>query len=340
MPWLTPVAGQPIDALFPADFLAHWRDLAVTTGQADPVCCSPAWQLSFHEVFAPERRVFYAASAQAAIIFAEYRSPDGRLYLLPLEDSWLFGQPLLGAYAPFLLAEIMPELLDAGSGKMPDVIISGIMEPSFFASALFQRFYPSCLFYRQPSSTGAAASLAGGLDGWMGRRSANHRAKLRKAAKHAHARGVVFERCRPDPGNARDVYRRMLAVEGKSWKGLGQCGMAESPSREFYDALIRRYAATDSALVIFATLENEDIGFIFGGMRGNIYRGQQFSYARTHAALSIGNLLQLQQIAWLCELGVERYDMGPSTGERMQYKKHWTEQLRTINTWIMRGRQG
>jgi len=336
MPWIVPVPGTPIDGQFPKDFLARWQQLALTTNQADPVCCAPAWQLAFHEVFTPKRRVFYASTHLGAIILGEFIGQNGNTYLLPLEDSWLFGQPLLGEEAPLLLAEVMPELMEGNLGKIPDIIVSGIIEPSFFARALFQRFYPAFTFYRQDGCAGASASLRGGVDGWLGRRSANHRAKLRRSARHAANLGVSFERCRPTQENADSIYERIIAVERKSWKGIQHCGMAESPSLEFYRALLSRHAKNGAALVIFAMLENTDIGFIFGGICGNIYRGQQFSYANEYAKLSLGNLLQLQKIIWLCELGVERYDMGPVTGERMQYKEHWTEQFTWFNTWIMR----
>lgn len=339
MPWLTPVQGLPLEKQFTSESIGHWQRLALSTAQADPVCCSPFWPLAFYEVFTPKRNVFYLESANGIVLFSEFFYPNGDVALLPLEDSWLFDQPLLGDDAPELLEEALPEIAARYAGKMPAIFISGVREKYDFARSIFSRFSKHFIMYRQNGENRpAAASLAGGVDGWLSRRSANLRANLRKALKRASAFGVTFERWRPDAQNVRNIYERMLAVERKSWKGIGKCGMAETPSKEFYATLIEKHARAKTALVIFARLENEDIGFIFGGTCGSIYRGQQFSYANDYARLSLGNLMQFQKVIWLCELGMERYDMGPVTGERMQYKKHWTEQFLDINLWIMRGK--
>jgi len=47
-------------------------------------------------------------------------------------------------------------------------------------------------------------------------------------------------------------------------------------------------------------------------------------------------LLQLEQIRWLCEEQMERYDMGPM----MEYKQHWTEQRRVVETWVLQRKRG
>ena len=52
------------------------------------------------------------------------------------------------------------------------------------------------------------------------------------------------------------------------------------------------------------------------------------------APASIGNLLQLEQVRWLCEEGVERYDMGPV----MDYKRSWMETHRRFDA-VACGRQ-
>ena len=90
------------------------------------------------------------------------------------------------------------------------------------------------------------------------------------------------------------------------------------------------------ARVIFARHEEKDIGFIFGGVARGIYRGQQFSYDTDWSRNSIGNTLQYEQITWLCEENILRYDMGPITGPRMEYKQHWTELVFPLESWILR----
>lgn len=332
MPWLdTQSAASPQD-IFPCWFLAHWDRLSTRYGGADPFCSSPGWNLPYHHVVNPGRRLFYDASTSGAILFGEYFDSDGHRLIVPIEDSWLYGQSLLGPEAPFLLEESLRDLQE----DRPSIIfVSGMLAESFPAFNLYHALSTKFRFYRKQADAQQSASLAGGVDGWLGRRSANTRANMRKALQKARNAGIDFERVRPDVSSAACVYERILAIERTSWKGLGHCGMLESPSMEFYRAMLLFLAASRSGLVIFASLDGEDVGFIFGALHGGYYRGQQFSYSEKYSRLSIGNLLQYHKIAWLSELGCERYDMGPASGKLMAYKCHWTEQQQEFQTWAL-----
>ena len=107
---------------------------------------------------------------------------------------------------------------------------------------------------------------------------------------------------------------------------------------DFYHLMLRELSETADARVIMARFEDRDIGYIFGGMLGRIYRGQQFSFVDDWAAGSIGNMLQAEQIKWLCEEGANRYDLGPLQGPAMKYKQHWTEQRYQISSAVLRRR--
>ena len=96
--------------------------------------------------------------------------------------------------------------------------------------------------------------------------------------------------------------------------------------------MLKRLAVSGNGRVIFARHARGDIGFIFGGPAGTVYRRQQFSYADDWQAASIGNLLQLEQVRWLCEEGATRYDMGPFKG----YKRHWTENRTIIEIRVLK----
>lgn len=335
MPWIDKAGAGSAEDLFPEWFIQHWSFLALSSHQADPFCCAPAWNLAYHVIINPGRRIFYAASENGAVIFSETRTVDGQPVLTPLEDSWLYGQPLLGEEALDLFSAVLPEIQDEYA-EQPLFLISGIMDPSPFSARLYLRHTPGYAFYRHALMSQCSASLLGGREGWLSRRSANCRSKLKKAIRKAGLAGISFERVRPDPSEAEKIYRRILAAEEKSWKGIGECGMTESPSREFYKEMLRLLAKSRSGLVIFATRDGEDEGFIFGGLLGRCYRGQQFSYSQSCRDLSLGNILQYEKIGWLAELGCVRYDMGPATGPRMEYKKHWTEQSQDFQTWLMR----
>ncbi|MBX3463601.1 MAG: GNAT family N-acetyltransferase [Planctomycetes bacterium] len=310
-----------------------WNRAAARTATADPFCCRTEWALSFHEAFAPERPLHLWADAGCLLAFASTVDPHIGPLLEPVESHWLFGDPLLGDDAVERLAD---GLAAAGlGGPRPAVLLSGVVPESARFAAIVLAFQRRYELLRLAPEHLCSASLDGGLDGYLSRRSGSWRRNLRQAARRAKDRGVGFERHRPrTAAAAAAVYDRMLAVERRSWKGLGRCGMAEPPSRDFYRVMLRRLAAAGSGRVVFARQAETDIGFVFGGLAGAVYRGQQFSYVEEWADASIGNLLQLEQIRWLGEEGAERYDMGP----RMDYKRHWTETERRIDALLLRPR--
>lgn len=334
MPFIQPDADIEL-ALGP--LMETWRTLALCTGQADPVCCAPDWNLAFYKSFQEGSKVFYSWLEDNLVILVENIDTDGRFYLVPLENSWMFSNPLLGFYSPDLLGIILSEIEAEYPETNPIIVLGGVQTESFGAARLYNLYSRQYGFFRAGSQAQCCASLSGGLDGWLGRRSANHRAKLRKASRRAANRGVEFERVRPDnAAEANTVFDRMIEVELKSWKGIGHCGMAENASSVFYRELLSRISGHGGGFVIFARLEGRDIGYIFGSAASRYYRGQQFSYMQEFADLSIGNLLQFEKIKWLCQEGYERYDMGPVTGPRMEYKLHWTEQSCPMETWVLR----
>lgn len=332
MPWIdTASASSPIE-IFPDWFLLHWSRLSLVYPSADPFCFSPAWSLPFHHIINHGRRLFYDASPEGAIIFGEHHDVTGSRILVPVEDGWLYGTPLLGPEAPFLLAERLAELQE---GQNSPVFVSGMIAAERQAANLYRVLSPDFKLYRHNMEYQQSASLAGGVDGWLSRRSANTRANMRKSLRRAANLGLVFERVKPDLHNFRTIYDRILAVESKSWKGRDHCGMLESPSCELYGAMLEMLAQIRSALIIFAIFEGEDVGFIFGGLHGPFYRGQQFSFSESFRNYSIGNMLQYEKILWLSELGCLRYDMGPANGPRMEYKRRWTEERQEFQTWAL-----
>ncbi len=313
-----------------------WTNAALNTEQADPFCNTPTWQLAFHDAFAPERRLLVEESCGSVIAFAENIFASEQIFLTPLEPSWFFGCPLLGKDAVHLFAEALGFLGEVYTRVFPKIAISGIRPSGNLGRLLLRHLGGKFDFFLHSKSTQCSASLLGGVDGYLSRRSANHRAKLKKAVKKAREKGIFFERLDPSsPEEVKTVYSRMLAVERTSWKGIGRCGMGEDGVKEFYAGMMDRLVLSKSGRVIFARYEDTDIGFIFGAMAGEIYRGQQFSYTADWQDFSIGNLMQIEQIVRLCEEGIKRYDMGPLSGPRMGYKAHWTENSIPIQTWIL-----
>ena len=252
--------------------------------------------------------------------FAEQRRPGGHVLLEPVESMWLFGCPLLGTDPLPALRALLDE--EPYRRNRPDLLIGGLVMDTPLPGRLLSALEPWYEGYHEGSVTYRTASLAGGLDGYLSRRSPRLRHNLRRGMKKVIDAGISFERHAPATAAEADaVYDRMLAVEEKSWKGIGACGMTVEPCATFYRLLLRRLSASAAGRVMFTVRDGTDIGFIFGGCQLGRYRGQQFSYAEEVAALGLGNLLQLEQIRWLCEEDVSCYDMGPL----MDYKVHWTE---------------
>ncbi len=312
---------------------SNWNVAAMSTPQADPFCCRTEWQLSFYEAMGDRGRLIVRETPGSLVALMELHDARPGLLFGPLESHWFFGSPLLGPDAPDLLSDILEDHTPDAGAPAPRFVISGIPQGPSVVNTLFGKLSPHYNIYRIHTKTLCNASLDGGLDGFLSRRSAKYRSNLRKQSRRAAMQGVTFERHAPgDQEAAAQVYARMITVEEQSWKGVGRCGMAEEPSRAYYACMMRRLAASASGRIMFARHEERDIGYIFGGLADNIYRGQQFSYVEDWKSYSIGNLLQLELIRWLCEEGITRYDMGPL----MDYKKHWTENRPQIMTAMIR----
>ena len=321
--------------IIPPQFPA-WNRAATSTNQADPFCNCEAWQLSFQDAFSPNRKLLYAEYSGSVCVFAEFAFSPNRIFLTPVESHWFFGSPLLGPDAVDILHNSFGFLEKNYGRTFPLFALGGVRPQGRLARRLFKAFGKTFTFYLHATGEQGCASLNGGVEGFLGRRSANHRAKVRKQARRVAEAGVCFERVQPASSKeASAAYQRIIAIERQSWKGIDQCGMTESPSKEFYDIMLQRLSATRSARIIFARHEDNDIGFIFGSMAGKIYRGQQFSYDNTWRHAGLGNVLQLEKVRWLCEQGAKRYDMGPVTGPKMDYKRHWTEKHIPVETWIL-----
>ena len=319
------------------NILEAWTKAALSTNQVDPFCSTSAWQLAFHDAFSPNRRLLFKESSGSVIAFAEKIFSPERIFITPIEPSWLFGCPLMGKESIDLFIEALAAFTKIYAPTYPTIVVSGIRPGGILSKRLLNTAGKSFDIYLNSSGIQCTASLAGGIDGYLSRRSANHRNKLRKAVKKAKDYGLSFERSAPRSAEeANATYARMLTVELTSWKGIGKCGMAEPVVKDFYAFMMQRLASLGDCRVIFSRHEGKDVGFIFGGLAGKIYRGQQFSYVDDWKSFSIGNLMQFEQITWLCEEGVKRYDMGPLNGPRMDYKVHWTEKEIPHQTWLFK----
>jgi CelD/BcsL family acetyltransferase involved in cellulose biosynthesis len=166
------------------------------------------------------------------------------------------------------------------------------------------------------------ASLEGGLDGFLARRSRAFRRNLRAAERRAGARGIEIERIVPaDPAAASAVYARALAVEPLSWKAQSESPVHRGSMAAFYAEMLPRLAEQRRVRAVIARCAGEDVGYLYGGLIGGRFRGLQFSFADSLREVGLGNLLQLEMLRWLCEEGASCYDLG----SRSAYKRRWAE---------------
>jgi hypothetical protein len=320
-------------------FCSQWRQAAIRTQQADPFCCTPCWQLSFHYAFSPHRRIFYVEQAGNVVALAEKVFSQNDVVLTPLEPHWLFGSPLLGPGSEKILYELLPSIAKRYGNHMPRLLLSGVRPGGTRAGRIISKFKARFGISRLASDMQCAASLAGGFDGFLSRRSCGFRKNMKKTQARAARTGITYERMSPTSREeCVNIFDRMYAIELKSWKGINQCGLNQEPATTFYKMLLCNMAVSSDARVVIAQHDGVDIGYIFGGLAGRVYRGQQFSYDDKWGCYAVGNLLQYEQIRWLCEERARRYDMGPIMGSKVQYKERWTEKKYPITALMLRAK--
>jgi nitroreductase len=322
-----------VETIPPADFARRLDDFDAAVAASpdiDRFCSGSEWTLAAKDAWAPKAETWIARGEHGWTVFLRQGEPADTPVMSGFETMWGLSCPLAGpAGKPLAL-----EFLDAvGTEPWRVLILTGLRtgSPLLDALARFARdlgaVRPGPLLRRR------VASLQGGVDGFLKRRSAKFRANLRRAAKLARAAGVAFE----SAPNSSVAVARAAAVERRSWKGAQDTGLASPDFRAFYDSMGARLAARGRLRAIFARRDGEDVGYILGGVRDRAYRGFQFSYDARLRALSLGSLLQLEQVAELAAEGVESYDLGVD----LPYKRRWGElSFETATLAIYRARPG
>lgn len=310
---------EPIDLAAHADEFD--REVAQTPA-IDRFCSSSAWILAAASSLMPPRAPFIFRGE--AGYFAGMRGvhPAGFPYVEPVELAWGLASPLVGRDADALVAEVVPLLASRRDWQL--AILAGLTVSGPQRRALDATLPTRWERRRGQPTVRHVASLEGGVDGFLSRRSRDLRKSLRRAVRAAAAEGVTFESVRlADPDKAAALYARIQAVEARSWKSREGVGIHAGPMRAFYGAMLPRLCTLGQQRTIFARAHDRDVGYILGAVMAGEYRGLQFSYDDEHAALGIGGLLQLEQIRELCDEGVLRYDLGTE----MDYKRRWAEDV-------------
>lgn len=289
------------------------------TPAIDHFCSATPWILAAADALMPPRAAFTYRGAHGYFAAMRGVHPAGFPYLEPVELAWGLAAPVIGRDPQPLVEDIVALLASRRDWQL--AILSGLTADGPQRRALARALPAKWERRRGAPTVRYVASLAGGLDGFLGRRSRELRKSLRKSQRAAAAAGVVFESVAASEAEADALYARIMAVEATSWKSSDGVGIASGPMREFYARMLPALCARGQQRTWFARHGDRDVGYILGAVWAGEYRGLQFSYADDLAALGLGGLLQLQQITALCEEGVGRYDLGTE----MDYKRRWAE---------------
>ncbi len=295
-------------------------DAVAVTAEIDLFCSSSAWVLPAHDALMGPRSpwILRGEAGWAATAIAER---GGARYVEPLELSWGLSCPLVGA-DPAALAEAFIAAAAARTG-WDGMLLAGMTPGGPLERALLRAVPPSWRRGHGAESGRNVARLDGGLDGFLARRSRNFRKALRASERDAARAGVTFDEIVAHDAAAADAaMARILAVEARSWKGRAGVGVDAGPMRDFYAHMVRLLAPAGRLRLVMARRHDADVGFVLGGVFAGTYRGLQFSHDVELRHLSLGNVLQRQQIERLCAEGVTRYDLGSA----MEYKERWADE--------------
>jgi hypothetical protein len=309
---------QPIDL---ADVADEFDREVAQTPAIDRFCSSSAWVLAAAGALMPPRASFSFRGEHGYFAAMRGVHPAGFPYIEPIELAWGLAAPLIGRDGPALVEEVVPLLAARRDWQL--AIVAGHTASGPQRRALEKLLPPRWEKRRGQPTVRHVASLEGGVDGFLSRRSRELRKSLRKSLRAAEGEGVAFDSVRAAAGEASALYERIQAIETHSWKAQEGVGISAGPMRAFYAAMLPRLCALGQQRTIFARVGDRDVGYILGAVMGGEYRGLQFSYDDAFARLGIGGLLQYQQVVELCGEGVARYDLGTE----MDYKRRWAEEI-------------
>jgi hypothetical protein len=307
---------DPVDLASVADDFD--REVAFTPA-IDRFCSSSAWILAAAGALMPPRAAFSFRGEHGYFAAMRGVHPAGFPYIEPVELAWGLASPVIGSDPAALVQEVVPLLASRRDWQL--AILAGMTLDGPQRRALDVALPARWERRRGQPTLRHVASLDGGVDGYLARRSRDLRKSLRKSLRAASEEGVVFAYA--GEADARALYDRIQAVEAHSWKAQEGVGIHAGPMRAFYAAMLPRLVEKHQVRAMFARAGDRDIGYILGAVWAGEYRGLQFSYDDDVGRLGLGGLLQYHQIVELCREGVGRYDLGTE----MDYKRRWAEEL-------------
>lgn len=295
---------------------SEWSEAAARAVHSDPFCSSPYWCIPLVKAFAPGGELTYYKSGSAVAVMNESEVKGGRL-CLPGDCMWLLGCPILGEQLPDFFRELLAHW--GREGCLRQVTVSGLYPSHPLLGSAPWRLYSH---WELESSGRNIASLEGGMDGFLSRRSKNFRSRLRRTVKKAEKQELICEYMpeSASPGTVQMLLDRVMEVEKASWKGLAGQGINGGSMERFYRFMLPLLGRDGRLRGLFLQRDGKDVAYLFGAFFANYFRGLQFSY-RDDEELGLGNVCQYRMIERLLEQDCQRYDLG----QAMAYKKRWAE---------------
>ena len=311
---------EPVDLAAVRDAPDEFDAAVAVSPGIDRFCSSSAWILAAHDALMGERTPWLWRTEHGWLALARRSRSDGGVVLEPLELAWGLASPLIGARPVALARELLA--VAAGDAGWDAMLLAGLVEDGPADRALIGGLPAGWRWGRGTPTQRYVASLDGGVDGYLGRRSRNLRKALRVGDRAAAAAGLSFVVVTPRTApEIDDALRRIVGIERRSWKGQGGVGIDQGPMLAFYQRMTHALAPRGRMRLIVCRHHGRDIAFILGGVFAGEYRGLQFSFDNTYRHHGLGNLLQLRQIEALCEEDIGVYDLGTA----MPYKERWAE---------------
>ena len=309
-----------------------WESAAADLRQADRYCSSPYWGLPLLAAFALGAcPMVYRYGSNLAVLY-ERDVPGGRLHL-PCDFVWCLGNPFLGP-DPAKMLEALCEHWEE-QGGVHQLTVGGLYRDSPVWRSPLWHYYPS---WELPAAGRQVASLEGGVDGFLSRRSVNFRSRLRRAVNKVEQSGVEVEYFphKTDLETTLHLLERALRIETMSWKGQQGQGIDSGSMTTFYRSMLPLLAQNGNLRGLFLRRDGRDVSYLFGAAFAGYFRGLQFSYLQSEPD-SLGNVGQWKMICALVEEGCHSYDLG----QAMAYKSRWAEQkISSLTRGLQVGSQG
>ena len=290
------------------------------TPEIDHFCSSSTWVIPAARAAAPDQPPFICQTEAGTIAMLILSVGDGHRAAVPLEFGWGLAAPFAGA-DPDRLVGLLARMWSDRRDEVDMLLVSGIPTRGVWMRALSQRFLGTHRIGLGEECVRRLASLEGGLDGYLSRRSAKFRANMRRDTRRRLAENLCVDYHRD--GDPNQIFQRIIDVETDSWKGRQGEGFNTEPGLEFYRRILRRLHERRQLRVLFIQRDGEDLAFVIGAVVDRLYRGLQVSFRQGFASFSLGNLAQYELIARLISEGVTTYDLGTD----MDYKARWAESV-------------